>query len=353
LASNPEALILRIIKTKTTKSILFIILIFASLPGYSSNKATENELSFDKWIDRIRTQAFLKGISSPTLDSVFQNTQQIPDVIQSTQQNQKKNNSFEFFLNDDIIFNSKNKLNKYSDILFEIQHLFGVDREVIIAVAAIVNQQASRQVHYPAIDVLSNLSYIHPRNQRFQQEIIQALKIVDEGQANSNQLKSNHSGMLGQVQFKPSVFREFAVDFDGDGKYDIWHNQSDILASIANYLTSVGWQNEQNWGWEISLPIDFDYSMITLNHQKSINQWQARGVRKFDGSNLEFSTNMSTIIETNLNGEKKWYLVFENYFTLLRWNRSDSFALTVCLLLDKLKPKIESSDEPMASFPNP
>ena len=315
-----------------TISALFCITFGNSIAATSNS----NQLSFDNWVERVKKQAQGQGISDITLNNVFSNVQQV-------QTGTKTNNniSTEQFLNSTLA-NKHVKINKrlvshYSDVLFEIKHLFGVNPEVIIALWGIDNTQNNNAELVSAIDVLASLSYKEPANKKFKNELFQALKIIDDGQASNHQLKSDFSGRLGSMPFKPTAFRNYAIDYDGDGKYDVWQNHADIFASTANYLNNIGWKTGEPWGIEIKLPMDFDARFAGLNQQRKTSQWQDIGVRMADGSDLPtMIPEMSSIVSPSTR-DATAYLVFDNYFALLRWKRSQQFAFAVGMMVDKIK----------------
>jgi len=138
----------------------------------------------------------------------------------------------------------------------------------------------------------------------------------------------------------PSSFENFAVDYDGDGKRDIWNNKADAFASAANYLMKSGWKSDQIWGREVTLPKGFDKKLLTKKNKRKISEWQSIGVRKVNGKNLPVSNLRAYLVEAyNKRSEKygKIYLVYNNYEVTLKWNRSTFFALAVGLLADRLK----------------
>jgi len=286
-------------------------------------------MSFENWVERLRNQAFAKGISIDTLQNTFLQNKQLnlnTNIEHQTQiltsESLQKNLTF-----------SKLLLKQYSDTLFEISHLFGVNMEVLVAIASLENDNIE---NFSAIDILINQSFIHPRDAGLQNELLQALKIIDEGQINAQQLKSDIQGNLGKTHFKPTVFRDFAIDFDGDGRYDIWQNYADIFASTANYLSNIGWKAGKNWGIEVGLPEEFDAKLININQQKSLSDWQELGIFQADGNELPNSSEFGSLIQIETD---KYYIVLDNYFALLRWKRSAEYAFTVGQLINLMQNK--------------
>lgn len=297
----------------------------------------KNTMSFESWVERLRNQAFAKGISIETLQNTFLQNKQL-DL--STNNNQPSPFSAPDLLRNNLSF-SKLLLKQYSDTLFEISHLFGVNVEVLAAIASLENDTIE---NFSAIDVLINQSFLHPRDTNLQNELLQALKIIDEGQIDVPQLKSDIQGKLGKTHFKPTTFRDYAIDFDGDGRYDIWQNYPDIFASTANYLSNIGWKTGKAWGIEVGLPEEFDTKLININNQKSLQKWQEIGIFQADGKELPSSPELGSLIQT---GNDKYYIVLDNYFALLRWKRDAEYAFTVGQLIDLMQAKSSNTNNPL------
>jgi len=316
-------------KEKTLKAsfITFCLLtLFNATPTLAQTTA-KNTMSFENWVDRLKNQAFAKGISIETLQNTFLQNKQI-DLSANTEQ--QSTISADKQLQNNLTF-SKLLLKQYNDTLFEISHLFGVNVEVLVAIASLENDTVN---NFSAIDVLISQSFLHPRDTDLQKELLQALKIIDEGQIEAEQLKSDIQGKLGKTYFKPTTFRDYAIDFDGDGHYDIWQNYPDIFASTANYLSNIGWQSGKAWGIEVGLPEEFNAKLITVNQQKSLTSWQEFGVFQADGNELPNSSELGSLIQI---GNDKYYIVLDNYFALLRWKRSTEYAFTVGQLVDLIQ----------------
>ncbi len=291
-------------------------------------------MSFESWVERLRDQAFAKGISIDTLQNTFLHNKQL-DLSENTSLAPVSLQSGSTHSN--LIF-SQSLHRKYGDSLFEISHLFGVESEVLVAIIS-MKRQTTRT--FPAIDVLINRSFLHPKDLNLKNELMAALRIIDEGQINVETLTSNRQGEFGLVQFKPTIYREYAIDFDDDGSFDIWHNYIDIFASTANYLNNIGWQKGQDWGIEVVLPEGFDLSLANINQQKTLDKWRSLGILQSNGNELLPSVKFGSLIQM---ADKKYYIVLQNYFSLLRWQRSQEFAYTAGQLIDLMKPNSELID---------
>ena len=143
---------------------------------------------------------------------------------------------------------------------------------------------------------------------------------------------------MGQSQFMPTSFLDYAIDFDNDGRKDIWNSKADVFASIANFLKSEGWSNQITWGRQVTVPDNFDFSLTGLksSSKRLLSGWQALDVRRYDGGNLPNLPIKASLIAPD--GETgRIYLVYENFHTLMRWNRSSYFGVSVSYLSDRIR----------------
>jgi membrane-bound lytic murein transglycosylase B len=186
---------------------------------------------------------------------------------------------------------------------------------------------------FQVIDSLITLIYDGRRGTFFRKELIHALRILDEGHVSIDEMKGSWAGAMGQLQFMPSTFRSFAVDFNDDGRKDIWKSHEDAFASAANYLSQSGWNYDQTWGQEVFFPEEFDRTSIRFKHRKRLSEWKALGLRPLDGRNFPSKDFISSIIQPN-GAAGQAFLVYGNYRVILRWNRSHRFALSVGMLSD-------------------
>ncbi|MDX1811803.1 MAG: lytic murein transglycosylase [Gammaproteobacteria bacterium] len=312
--------------------------------------AEDKAISFDNWVEYLKKQAIGKGISPETINTSLQNLQpmqQVADFQAST-----GNYFLEQYLTMALSPQQQNYqaklLQHYSNILFEISHLFGVEPEVLIAVWSLDNMNAQNRQQVLVIPLLVSSSFKQPRNKQIQNELFAALKLIDDKQVDPNNFTSDEHGLLGTVYFRPSTLRNHGIDYDGDGKINIWNDYADIFASAANYLSSIGWKNKESWGMEVQLPDNLPPELLNANVQRSINYWQAQGIRLKNGAELPLDARLASLIKPEPFADIA-ILALDNYFALLRWKRSNAFAIAVGLSIDKLKPS-QNNDEPATPF---
>ena len=156
---------------------------------------------------------------------------------------------------------------------------------------------------------------------------------------------------MGNHQFIPTTYRDFANDFDGDGKVDLWGSKPDTFASAANYLNKVGWDQNRNWGRQVSLPNNFSYQLTGLNIQKKLSDWSKLGVVRADGSKLPSADiTASLLLPAGYKGPA--FLVYKNFRKILIWNRSIFYALAVGILADKIDGRKGLETIALPAIPN-
>ena len=174
------------------------------------------------------------------------------------------------------------------------------------------------------------------RHDFFKNELIKAMQIVDNGDVTVGGMVGSWAGAMGQVQFMPSTFQNFAVDYTGDGRRDIWHNTADALASAANYLSKSGWHRDELWGREVTLPGDFDAGLAGLEKARPLDDWRRLGVLQITGDPLpEAEMDAALVMPDGAGGRA--FLAYNNFRVLMRWNHSTYFATSVGLVSDMIE----------------
>jgi membrane-bound lytic murein transglycosylase B len=230
----------------------------------------------------------------------------------------------------------RERLRQHRDLLNEVAQKYGVQPRFIVALWGIETDFGRITGGFPVLSALATLAHDGRRSAFFRKELLLALKIVDGGHIRAADMKGSWAGAMGQNQFMPSSFHAFAVDHDGDGRKDIWTNLPDVFASIANYLSGSGWRVDQTWGRAVSLPAGMTRGEIGRKKRQLISAWQARGVRRTDGSDLPTRDLMAAIVAPQRGALAPAFLVYNNYNVILKWNRSDYFATAVGRLADRL-----------------
>ena len=309
---------------------LISVLLFIAVPGLAED--------FQIWLGKLRVEAEGKGISQSVLDEALAGIQPIPRVIELDRRQPEFTLTFTQY-RDRVVPQSRIKKGrvKYQenrDLLEEIGGKIGVQPRFIVALWGIETDFGRVTGGFKVIPALATLAHDGRRSTFFRKELLNALQILQEGHIAPKEMMGSWAGAMGQSQFMPSSFLAYAVDYDGDGRRDIWTTRPDVFASAANYLAKSGWRADQTWGREVKLPRDFDFALADLKVRKPIGGWQALGVRQPDGGDLPTRQLSASIVLPEKGKMSPAYLVYSNYRTTLRWNRSTYFALAVGLLSD-------------------
>ena len=295
--------------------------------------------AFSSWLKELRAEASQRGIQAATLDAALQDVEMLPRVIELDRKQPEVTLTFAQYLQrvipDTRVRKGRQLLKQHQTLLSQVAEEYGVPAPIIVALWGIESDYGRRTGGFSVISALATLAYDGRRSAYFRRELLHALQILDEGHIAPGQMTGSWAGAMGQSQFMPSSFINRAVDYNDDGRRDIWTTLDDVFASTANYLAHAGWRKGQLWGREVKLPADFDTSLAGLEVQKPLAEWQELGVRQANGHDLS-TVNIQASIVLPSEAAEPAYLVYPNYRVFLKWNRSTYFALAVGQLADRL-----------------
>ena len=242
------------------------------------------------------------------------------------------------------IAEGRRKLASLSGLLDRIEQTYGVDRHVLVALWGVESRFGEQMGSRPLVRSLATLSCYGRRQPFFREELMMALRILQDGDVEARQLTGSWAGAFGHTQFMPSTFRRVAVDFDGDGRRDLVQSVADALASSANYLAKEGWKRGEAWGFEVRVPRKYD-GPSGRRSRLSMEQWRAHAVRRVDGRALPEEGTAALLLPAGVNGPA--FLVLGNFNALLAYNPSEMYALAISHLADRLR----GADSFEASWP--
>jgi membrane-bound lytic murein transglycosylase B len=222
------------------------------------------------------------------------------------------------------------KAAQWTSVLDTIETRYGVERWTVLALWGIESSYGASEDRWDVIRSLATLAEARYRAPYFRNELLTALRILQEGHIARARMRGSWAGAMGQPQFMPSSFYTYAVDFTGDGRRDIWTSVPDVLASIANYLARSGWQRGLPWGYEVALPQGFDYR----TSRGSFAAWTRLGVRRADGGALPRDGDGFLLFPSGAAGPA--FLVTGNFNVIKLYNNSDVYALAVGHLADRM-----------------
>ena len=232
----------------------------------------------------------------------------------------------------------KKKAKTLEKLLNNLENIYGVDRNILLAIWANESFFGRVMPKLDALQVLSLLSFSSKNRIFYLSELIYLIDFAIENKNDVRELKVSKAGALGQPQFLPSTLVKFAVDYDNDGTKDIWNNPSDTLASIANYLNKFGWDNDFEWGYEVRLSENISCYLEGPDHSRSLIQWKKLGVSRFKEKDFpkdDLKNSYSLMFPAGIYGPI--YLVSKNFYAIKKYNNSDLYALSVGFIGDKIK----------------
>jgi membrane-bound lytic murein transglycosylase B len=224
---------------------------------------------------------------------------------------------------------------EWAQTLAAVGERYGVQPEIVLAVWGIETNYGGYMGGTNTVHALATLTYGGYRPGYFGDELLNSLKILDEGHVSAGKMVGSWAGAMGHPQFMPSSFMKYAVDFRGDGHKDIWGSVPDALASTANYLKSFGWRTGETWGYEVKLPNPFNYLNVWSGAVASLAEWQGIGVVRANGRPFPRGADMARLYMP-MGGNGPVFAVLANFDVIKRYNNSDSYALAVGHLADRI-----------------
>ncbi|MGQ0675968.1 MAG: lytic murein transglycosylase [Rhodospirillales bacterium] len=320
------------------RSFLQVSLGLALAAALPAGHARAQPQDFQAWLKDLKAEALAAGLKRSTLDEALDGIQPIARVIELDRKQPEFVLTFREYMlrvvNDARVEKGRRLLEEHKALLEGVGRKFGVQPRFIVALWGIETDFGRLTGGFPVIAALATLAFEGRRAQFFRKELLNALRIVDQGHIRGGDMIGSWAGAMGQSQFMPSSFLSFAVDYDGDGRRDIWTTLPDVFASIANYLGKSGWNADQNWGLAVRLPEGFDAALASLEVKKPLAEWTKLGVRRADGQALPDRPVEASIVKPG-NGEDA-FAVYDNYRVVMKWNRSLYFATAVGTLADRI-----------------
>lgn len=330
---------------QVVRTLLLAVVCFAS-PNVFAQEAAEaaeekGEAGFAAYVEAIKQEALADGYSEATLETAFANAQFYQRSVKADRNQPEFKLTLDTYLPRAVpewkATKAVEMFEKHQDLLEKIGKEYGVQPRFIVALWGIETNFGSFTGGMDVISALTTMAYEGRREAFFKKELWHALTIVEEGHIAIDQMKGSWAGAMGQAQFMPSSFMAYAVDYDGDGRKDIWGSMGDVFASAANYLKSVGWRDDVTWGRQVQLPAEFDGDLASLKVKKTLAEWQQLGVRRYDGSDLPTRDDIEASVVIPDDKQGRVFLAYNNYDALMHWNRSHYFVAAVGYLSDRIR----------------
>ena len=301
-------------------------------------RAADAAPDFPAWLDALRAEAQGRGISAATLDGALGGLQPITRVIELDRRQPEFSLTFWKYLTGRVtpkrIERGRKLLAEHRPLLDKVAKKYGVQPRFLVAFWGLETNFGDYFGAFPVVGSLATLAHDPRRSAFFREQLLALLGLMDRGDMPFD-AKGSWAGAMGHCQFMPTTYRAYATDYDGDGKRDLWGSLPDVFASAANFLSQSGWRGDERWGREVKLPKDFDWSLAGLGVKKSLAEWSTAGVRRIDGGNLPVA-DMTASLVLPAGHKGPAFLVYQNFRTILVWNRSIFYAVAVGHLADRL-----------------
>lgn len=299
-----------------------------------------SEAGFRAWVKVFRAQALQEGIDGALFDRVMDGAHFEPKIIERDRNQNEFTKTIWVYLDtavsEERVRLGRLAIEKHRPLLEKIEAAYGVEKEVVAAIWGLETAYGTFRGKDSTIGALATLSYDGRRARFFQTQLLAALKILQSGDVEPAFMLGSWAGAMGHTQFMPTSWWDFAVDFDGDGKKNIWGDDpADGLASAANYLRHWGWKTGQAWGYEVQIPQGFDYDQTTEQVRKTVDEWALLGLRKADGSELTGDGIASVLLPGGHRGAA--FLIFPNFQVIERYNTADAYVVAIGHLSDRLR----------------
>ena len=292
--------------------------------------------SFPAFVTSVKAEARRAGIAQATLEAAFDGVAPNQRVIELDRNQPEFKLTWASYkarvLPPARLQAARDNYARERALLAQVEERYGVDRFVIIGIWGIESGFGSNRGNYRLVESLSTLAWEGRRAAYFRKELINALKILDAGDVTPARLTGGWAGAMGQPQFMPSSYLSRAVDFDGDGRRDIWDSKADVFGSIGNYLAASGWRAGEPWGQPVRVPAGFFAG--GREDRRTLGDWMRQGVRRQDGSAFSRADVMGAVLSPDGAAPGEAYMVFGNFNAIRRYNPSDFYALAVGLLGD-------------------
>ncbi|WP_404344014.1 lytic transglycosylase domain-containing protein [Pseudoalteromonas mariniglutinosa] len=315
--------------------------------------AQKTQADFDLYVVALKQEALAKGYDKTLLEQAFATAKFKEKVISADKNQPEVKETLETYLPKRVpqwkIDRARKLYKENQQVLEKIADEYGVQARFIVALWGLESNFGKIQGGHSVIASLVTLAFDGRRETMYKNQLWAALDILQSGHITLDKFKGSWAGAMGQTQFMPTSFNAYAVDYNNDGRKDIWTTKEDAFASIANYLKQAGWNDNLTWGRQVKLPDGFDSQSILqrgtktrkqwleywAKSERSLADWQALGVRKMDGTDLpNVDVTAALVMPDDMGG--RMYLAYDNYKALMHWNRSYYFATSVGYLSDRI-----------------
>ncbi|MDX1610589.1 MAG: lytic murein transglycosylase [Halofilum sp. (in: g-proteobacteria)] len=317
---------------------LLRLVLFLALLGLAGGRAVAGS-DFAACVATLGDQAKRAGISPAVVEASLAGIERQERVIELDRGQPEFVTTFADYFDHRVterrVERGRELLEEHERLLDRVYRDYGVPPRYLVAFWGLETNYGSYFGRMPVLDSIATLACDERRSEFFTTQLIAALRIIDEGAISPRRMQGSWAGAMGHVQFMPSVFLKYAVDYDGDGRRDLWGSLPDAMASAANYLSDIGWETGWRWGREVRLPENFPYHYAGRDQWRPLDEWRELGVRDAYGRKLAGGDIEAALLVPQGHAGPA-FLVYPNFEVIMRWNRSQLYALAVGRLADRL-----------------
>jgi len=296
--------------------------------------------AFERWVAGVWPEARRQGVSRKTFERAFRGVSPDPEVLKKAEHQPEFAKPVWKYLESAVsakrVANGQAMLRKHGKLLSSIEARYGVDKHIVLAIWGMETSYGSFMGKNSLIRSLATLGYEGSRQKYGRTQLLSALQILERGDISAAKMTGSWAGAMGHTQFIPTTYAAHAVDYDGDGRRNIWESIPDALGSTANYLKYSKWRTGETWGYEVDLPKGFNYELSGRKISKTLAQWTTLGVRRVKGKAFPRPDDVASIIvPTGSKGPA--FAILNNFRSILRYNNAISYGLAVGHLADRIQ----------------
>ena len=309
-------------------------------PEMTADAIRRSAANFRSCVASMAPEAARRGVSRANFDRLTANLEpdlKIMDFMDSQPEFTKSVWDYlDVLVNDTRLAKGREVLAKYKPQFDAVERAYGVDRYIIASIWGIESNYSTRGGDRSVLNSTATLACIGRRQKYFRGEFLAAVEILNRGDLTPDEMVGSWAGAFGPTQFMPTVYKRFAVDFDGDGRRDAVGSVPDLIASTANKLKTDGWQAGQGWGYEVSVPRGFDYLLADRSKVMTLAQWARLGVSRANGQAFPRPGDHAFLLMP-AGADGPGFLMLQNFRAILRYNPAESYALAIGHFADRLR----------------
>jgi len=326
-----------------TDTLIFLLLLCCGWAAADAQAAQQGDepasAGWQSCLLDLRSKALAQEIGATTVDDVLSRVEQLPRVISADRSQPEFTETFTDYyrkrVTDFRVNRGRELLVTHASLLQRIQDATGVPPHYLVSFWGLETNFGTYFGQLSIPSALTTLACDTRRSAMFTRELFALMRIIEAGDMAYEDMIGSWAGAIGHMQFMPSTFLSYAVDGDGDGRKNLIGSIEDALLSGATYLSNAGWQPGFRWGREVVLPQGFDYALSGLDQARALSDWRALGIADAFGQPLP-SINLEASLLVPLGHSGPAFLVYPNFHVIMEWNRSQSYALAVGRLADRI-----------------